>query len=136
MLLGLKTNVWQATGGNDNLVSIWDARSLAAPKFQKTNHRAAVKALSWCPWQPNLLASGGGSYDRVSALPLQPLISSVPNAFCATMAKKRPRPESFSDRWEYLCNSNADYIHSTSISGTRLLGQELAVSTRAPKLRL
>ncbi|KAI9806531.1 MAG: ubiquitin-protein transferase activating protein [Piccolia ochrophora] len=53
-----------ATGGNDNLVSIWDARSLAAPKFTKTNHRAAVKALSWCPWQLNLLATGGGSYDR------------------------------------------------------------------------
>ena len=53
-----------ATGGNDNLVSIWDARSLNAPKFQKTNHRAAVKALSWCPWQPNLVATGGGSYDR------------------------------------------------------------------------
>lgn len=53
-----------ATGGNDNLVSIWDARSLGAPKFQKTNHHAAVKALSWCPWQPNLLATGGGSYDR------------------------------------------------------------------------
>ena len=53
-----------ATGGNDNLVSIWDARSLAAPKFTKTNHKAAVKALSWCPWQPNLLATGGGSYDR------------------------------------------------------------------------
>lgn len=53
-----------ATGGNDNLVSIWDARSLNAPKFKKTNHRAAVKALSWCPWQLNLLATGGGSYDR------------------------------------------------------------------------
>lgn len=53
-----------ATGGNDNLVSIWDARSLNAPKFSKTNHRAAVKALSWCPWQPNLLATGGGSHDR------------------------------------------------------------------------
>ncbi|KAJ5819329.1 hypothetical protein N7474_004920 [Penicillium riverlandense] len=53
-----------ATGGNDNLVNIWDARSLAAPKFTKTNHRAAVKALSWCPWQLNLLATGGGSYDR------------------------------------------------------------------------
>lgn len=53
-----------ATGGNDNLVSIWDARSLNAPKFTKTNHRAAVKALSWCPWELNLLATGGGSYDR------------------------------------------------------------------------
>lgn len=53
-----------ATGGNDNLVSIWDSRSLSAPKFTKTNHRAAVKALSWCPWQLNLLATGGGSYDK------------------------------------------------------------------------
>jgi cell division cycle protein 20 (cofactor of APC complex) len=53
-----------ASGGNDNLVSIWDARSLQTPKFQKTNHQAAVKALSWCPWQHNLLATGGGSHDR------------------------------------------------------------------------
>ncbi|KAJ2895641.1 hypothetical protein MKZ38_006280 [Zalerion maritima] len=53
-----------ATGGNDNLVSIWDARSLSAPKFTKTNHKAAVKALAWCPWNMNLLATGGGSYDR------------------------------------------------------------------------
>lgn len=53
-----------ATGGNDNLVTIWDARSLTAPKFAKKNHGAAVKALSWCPWQLNLLATGGGSHDR------------------------------------------------------------------------
>ena len=53
-----------ATGGNDNLVSIWDARQLNAPKFQKTNHKAAIKALAWCPWQTNLLATGGGSHDR------------------------------------------------------------------------
>ncbi|KAF2969984.1 hypothetical protein GQX73_g3586 [Xylaria multiplex] len=53
-----------ATGGNDNLVSIWDARSLTVPKFTKTNHKAAVKALAWCPWNMNLLATGGGSYDR------------------------------------------------------------------------
>jgi len=52
-----------ATGANDNMVNIWDARSLNAPKFTKTNHRAAVKALSWCPWQNNLLATGGGSSD-------------------------------------------------------------------------
>jgi len=52
-----------ASGGNDNLVNIWDARS-AVPKFTKTNHKAAVKALSWCPWQLNLLGTGGGSYDR------------------------------------------------------------------------
>ena len=53
-----------ATGGNDNLVTIWDARQFSAPKFQKTNHKAAIKALAWCPWQSNLLATGGGSHDR------------------------------------------------------------------------
>lgn len=53
-----------ATGGNDNLVSIWDARSLAVPKFTKTNHTAAVKALAWCPWNMSLLATGGGTSDR------------------------------------------------------------------------
>jgi cell division cycle protein 20 (cofactor of APC complex) len=53
-----------ASGGNDNLVNIWDARQITNPKFSKTNHKAAVKALSWCPWQNNLLATGGGSFDR------------------------------------------------------------------------
>ena len=28
------------------------------------HHQAAVKALAWCPWQPNVLASGGGTADR------------------------------------------------------------------------
>ncbi|PIA15287.1 WD40 repeat-like protein [Coemansia reversa NRRL 1564] len=52
-----------ASGGNDNLVNIWDARSVV-PKFTKAQHTAAVRALAWSPWQLNLLASGGGSYDR------------------------------------------------------------------------
>ena len=52
-----------ASGGNDNLVNIWDVRS-SVPKFTKSNHRAAVKALAWCPWQSNLLATGGGSSDK------------------------------------------------------------------------
>lgn len=52
-----------ASGGNDNLVNIWDARLLTAPKWTKTNHRAAVKAIAWCPWQSNLLATGGGNQD-------------------------------------------------------------------------
>uniref|UniRef100_A0A060T5J5 ARAD1C13024p n=1 Tax=Blastobotrys adeninivorans TaxID=409370 RepID=A0A060T5J5_BLAAD len=53
-----------ASGGNDNIVNIWDARSTSAPKFSKTNHTAAVKAIAWCPWQTNLLATGGGSADK------------------------------------------------------------------------
>ncbi|KAG0288754.1 ubiquitin-protein transferase activating protein [Linnemannia gamsii] len=52
-----------ASGANDNVVNIWDARSII-PKYTKTNHTAAVKALAWCPWQLNLLASGGGTYDK------------------------------------------------------------------------
>lgn len=60
-----------ATGGNDNLVCIWDVRKtwnsrqqLLQPLFSKTNHTAAVKAISWCPYQHNLLATGGGSSDK------------------------------------------------------------------------
>ncbi|KAF3939146.1 Beta-TrCP [Dactylella cylindrospora] len=53
-----------ASGGNDNLVNIWDARALSAPRFSKANHKAAVKAIAWCPWQSNLLATGGGTFDK------------------------------------------------------------------------
>ncbi|GAA5975425.1 hypothetical protein JCM11641_004260 [Rhodosporidiobolus odoratus] len=53
-----------ASGGNDNVVNVWDGRMTTAPKMSKTNHTAAVKALAWCPWNPSLLASGGGSSDR------------------------------------------------------------------------
>eukprot|EP01120_Amphizonella_sp_Union-15-10_P015766 TRINITY_DN8170_c0_g1_i1.p1 TRINITY_DN8170_c0_g1~~TRINITY_DN8170_c0_g1_i1.p1 ORF type:complete len:440 (-),score=58.10 TRINITY_DN8170_c0_g1_i1:131-1450(-) len=51
-----------ASGGNDNLLCIWDFHS-ANPKYKLTEHCAAVKALSWCPWQSHLLASGGGTSD-------------------------------------------------------------------------
>ena len=45
-----------ASGGNDNLVCIWDAASAsssspAAPLQRLTEHTAAVKALAWCPFQ-------------------------------------------------------------------------------------
>uniref|UniRef100_A0A6P7G1A4 Cell division cycle protein 20 homolog n=1 Tax=Diabrotica virgifera virgifera TaxID=50390 RepID=A0A6P7G1A4_DIAVI len=36
----------------------------STPLHTFTAHQAAVKALSWCPWQPHLLASGGGTADR------------------------------------------------------------------------
>lgn len=49
-----------ASGGNDNIVNIWDARE-CIPLFTKTAHNAAVKAIAWCPTQTNLLATGGGS---------------------------------------------------------------------------
>lgn len=52
-----------ASGGNDNLVNIWDVRS-TRPHFTKTAHNAAVKALAWCPTHSSLLATGGGSACR------------------------------------------------------------------------
>lgn len=52
-----------ASGGNDNTVMIWDTR-VSMPQWIKRNHTAAVKALSWCPYIPNLLATGGGQTDK------------------------------------------------------------------------
>ena len=52
-----------ASGGNDNLLMIWDAASDRAA-HRITAHQAAVKALAWCPFQANLLATGGGTADR------------------------------------------------------------------------
>lgn len=34
------------------------------PRIIFDNHEAAVKALDWCPWQKNVLASGAGSKDK------------------------------------------------------------------------
>ncbi|KAI0519938.1 hypothetical protein KFK09_007400 [Dendrobium nobile] len=63
-----------ASGGNDNLIHIWDqsmaTSSSAAARNQNQwlhrfeGHDAAVKALAWCPFQSNLLASGGGGADK------------------------------------------------------------------------
>ncbi|KAH7554210.1 hypothetical protein JRO89_XS12G0135100 [Xanthoceras sorbifolium] len=58
-----------ASGGNDNLLFIWDrhmASSNSATQWlhRLEDHTAAVKALAWCPFQGNLLASGGGGGDR------------------------------------------------------------------------
>lgn len=53
-----------ASGGNDNLLMVWDGFQSTAPRFSIDAHCAAVKALAWCPWQSHLLASGGGHADR------------------------------------------------------------------------
>lgn len=81
-----------ASGGNDNLLNIWaqspgtmytqaqPLHSFRCVSFFSSclanfgigknydilcsAHQAAVKAVSWCPWQPHVLASGGGTADR------------------------------------------------------------------------
>ncbi|KAF2359045.1 WD40 repeat [Trinorchestia longiramus] len=52
-----------ASGGNDNVVNIWDGRSPTA-LHRLSSHQAAVKAVAWCPWQSNVLGTGGGTADR------------------------------------------------------------------------
>ncbi|WBW75071.1 meiotic fizzy-related APC coactivator Fzr3 [Schizosaccharomyces osmophilus] len=52
-----------ASGGNDNLVCVFDMNALDAPKYF-WSHSAAVKALAFCPWQKSLLAIGTGSNDQ------------------------------------------------------------------------
>ena len=53
-----------ASGGNDNCLMIWDPRKPEYPLHQFKEHKAAVKALAWCPWQKGLIVSGGGSEDK------------------------------------------------------------------------
>ncbi|KAG7201958.1 hypothetical protein KM043_004662 [Ampulex compressa] len=58
-----------ASGGNDNVLQIWPLiagqnHSHGQPIYSLNQHQAAVKALAWCPWQNNILASGGGTADR------------------------------------------------------------------------
>ena len=56
-----------ASGGNDNKLCLWDVATSAstAPRFELTDHQAAVKALAWwSPHERNLLATGGGTADR------------------------------------------------------------------------
>ncbi|XP_053572164.1 LOW QUALITY PROTEIN: cell division cycle protein 20 homolog [Bombina bombina] len=57
-----------AGGGNDNLVNVWPAVQGDSGEFSPvqtfTQHLAAVKAVAWCPWQSNVLATGGGTNDR------------------------------------------------------------------------
>ncbi|KAJ3274090.1 ubiquitin-protein transferase activating protein [Terramyces sp. JEL0728] len=52
-----------ATGGNGNIVNIWDDRRLDKPRLVIKSHTSAVRALAWCPWSPHILATGGGLDD-------------------------------------------------------------------------
>lgn len=71
-----------ASGGNENYLCLWDAAMsgqgsfhqrrrnddneplIQSPRIVLKHHKAAVKALDWCPFHRGLLASGGGTADR------------------------------------------------------------------------
>ena len=52
-----------ASGANDNKCCIWDVNR-DSPRFTFTEANAAVKALAWCPFERNILATGAGTADR------------------------------------------------------------------------
>lgn len=44
---------------------VWNILDINSPKLIcKLDHTLAVKGIAFCPWAPNLLATGGGSNDR------------------------------------------------------------------------
>lgn len=63
-----------ASGGNDNKVCIWDLRgstraqapeTAEAPLFKFHEHTAAVRGMAWNPHVANVLATGGGTQDKM-----------------------------------------------------------------------
>ena len=67
-----------ASGGNDNLLCLWhlngtsqssdvdssSCNNVIFPRVCFTQHKAAIRALAWCPYQRNVLVSGGGTKDK------------------------------------------------------------------------
>ena len=58
-----------ASGANDNKLCVWSLKSSTSNSYGRPmhlelrHHKAAVKALAWCPWSTHTLASGGGLAD-------------------------------------------------------------------------
>ncbi|EEQ83064.1 hypothetical protein NCER_100153 [Vairimorpha ceranae BRL01] len=56
------------TGGNDNKLYVYDRRNLDVPLTKCTQHKAAIKAVSWSPVSANLFVTGGGTADKTVKL--------------------------------------------------------------------
>lgn len=53
-----------ASGGVASRLPMSTTSQSYAPRLILDQHIAAVKAVAWCPWQRNVLATGGGTADR------------------------------------------------------------------------
>jgi WD40 repeat protein len=54
-----------ATSSNDTTVKIWDIRQMESPLRVYEEHLAAVRAVAWSPLAPGIIASGGGTSDKM-----------------------------------------------------------------------
>tara|TARA_R110002050_G_scaffold67051_3_gene145282 strand:- start:401 stop:1705 length:1305 start_codon:yes stop_codon:yes gene_type:complete len=63
-----KVMIWENSSGNNNSNGNRQANlpntALHVPLMVLKKHIGAVKALAWCPWKQDLLATGGGSIDK------------------------------------------------------------------------
>jgi WD40 repeat protein len=53
-----------ASSSNDGRIFLWNLTNEKNIVQSHFLHRDAVKAIKWCPWKVNLLASGGGKNDH------------------------------------------------------------------------
>ena len=53
-----------ASGGNDDVVRIWDVTKWESPRYTFSDHKAAVKAIAWNPHDHSMIVTGGGSTDK------------------------------------------------------------------------
>ncbi|XP_003746111.1 cell division cycle 20.3, cofactor of APC complex [Galendromus occidentalis] len=55
-----------ASGGNDNQLHFWPQQisGRVRPVHSFNDHMAGIKAISWCPFQKGVVATGGGTADR------------------------------------------------------------------------
>ena len=90
-----------ASGGNDNCVQLWDwqvgdltkqrqgirpvihmtditIQARETPMNTITAHQSAVKAVSWCPWQNNVLATAGQTSSTLGTLVVHLAVQVVP----------------------------------------------------------
>ncbi|NXP54666.1 CD20B protein, partial [Heliornis fulica] len=62
------TNQLLASGSSDGMLNIWPTDpgvKLQSQPLKTIPHSSAVKAVNWCPWQSNILATGGGMKDGI-----------------------------------------------------------------------
>lgn len=146
-----------ATGGNDNMVKVYNRHS-ETPIMSRAEHKAAIKAMSWCPFNANLLATGGGSAcrsvniwncdtnARLMSWQTEAQISSLHwswyhRELLTTHGSADGSPSGSINLWSYPSGKNVhriDHAHEGRILGSVLSpdGQKLAsVDTGANELR-
>jgi cell division cycle protein 20 (cofactor of APC complex) len=53
-----------ASGGVDEALCLWSMSTRSLEAKIESAHSSTIKALAWCPWQSNILASGAGIGDK------------------------------------------------------------------------